>query len=276
MIARVDMGKGKAILRGTLVLVASVIVAMAGGCAGDDEDAEQQSSVGVRGESCASTVDCGSGLACVGGVCSIRTFGISQTQSECVHIACRTVDECLPVGCGSLEESCAAGSTYSCAQFEATCRLESYVCESDRCVQLCTSSTQCSFGACVNGRCIECGTDDDCGFDDVCVENHCIRGCKEKSDCPAFYDCRDERCVEVGCASNRECIAHTGSTRATCQNKECVVPCETDIQCDSPSAFEFMACLNGKCTALGCESDVECRIIMNTQILGGDAECRRR
>jgi hypothetical protein len=252
--------------------LAWLITSLAGGCGGKDEGG---SGLGVRGETCRSTKDCGSGLACIGSMCSIRSFNLSRTQNECVAIACRTVEDCLPSDCRSLGTACDGGDTAACSQYDLYCDVAQHACENDQCVDVCTLDAQCYSGTCVNGRCAGCATDVDCDSAESCIDGTCVyTACQEKADCPIFYDCQSGHCVEVGCANDRECIADTGTTRATCQNKECVVPCETDIQCDNPNAYNFTACIQGRCTPIGCESDSECRIIMNTSDFGGDAECR--
>jgi hypothetical protein len=254
-----------------------LLAGLAPACGGDDETGE--SKAGVRGESCTSSKDCGSGLACIGSVCSIRTFEVTaRTQYQCVLIECRRVDDCLPSYCASLQAQCNAGNQTACAQVSTDCRADLHDCRNDACVLTCNTESDCLYGTCVNGECTDCATDTDCYITgQVCVDNQCTAGCSEKADCPVFHDCVNRRCVNVGCSSDRECVAATGSTRATCASKECVVPCETDIQCDSDplNSFDFTACIQGRCTPLGCQTDAECRIILGTSSLGLDAECRQ-
>ena len=38
------------------------------------------------------------------------------------------------------------------------------------------------------------------------------------------------------------------------------MPCETDLECGSPTNFSFFACIDKQCTYVGCESDKDCRL----------------
>lgn len=258
-----------------LVLCALAAVGATSGCGDSSESTAASSGKGVRGESCVATPDCGGGLACVAGVCSVRTFELMVTQNECVRIGCREAKDCLPRNCRTLETACDGGDAFACDEYDAQCDASQYLCESDQCVQLCDTSAECP-GTCVEGRCADCGSDDDCGGDYICVDRQCVQGCEEKADCPFFHDCQAGQCAYTGCSTNRECIAATGSARAICDATECVVPCDTDIECDEPYSFDFVQCVSGRCMPIGCESDAECRIRLDVDLTEDpdDAECR--
>jgi hypothetical protein len=240
----------------------------AGGACSTEEEAPRR---GQRGESCAGTADCAGGLACVLGTCSVQAFELTVTEQACVRVQCREAADCWPDVCSGYEERCDDGEALACAQFESSCN---FACQGEKCERLCETDGQCLGQTCVSGRCTECARDDDCFGDDSCIDNVCISGCKEKADCPIFHDCENAVCVFVGCASDRECIAATGTARATCQEQTCVVPCSTDIECDSPSNYGYSACVSGRCRPIGCETDAECRILLGVHGTREDAECR--
>jgi hypothetical protein len=131
----------------------ALLAGFEGGCAGD-EDTTGSNRAGVRGEACQSTRDCEGGLACVGGICSVRTFSLTVTQKECVRIQCRTVADCMPSYCEDYETACADGDAYTCDLFDTQCE---WACESERCQKLCDTDSQCSGDACVSGRCTPIG-----------------------------------------------------------------------------------------------------------------------
>lgn len=223
-----------------------------------------------RGESCAARHDCKGGLACVANVCQESKFELKPTGNECVPIDCRTDDECCQTSdfCDDLASECDMGITTSCDQFDQLCRCDAR-CEDNQCVERCDSDTDCfTNGGCVGGRCVECQEDDDC-FEGFCVDNACEPDCDDDLDCPVFHECQGRVCVEVGCKTDRECIAAEGNVLAFCEDTECKVPCDSDLECGSPDAFAFRACVDKMCVDVGCEDDAECRVR-----LGRDAECR--
>ena len=63
---------------------------------------------------------------------------------------------------------------------------------------LCEDSEHCGLArACLDGRCVACTTDSDCGGEEACVLEHCVQatrmGCRSRRDCPS-----GERCVLTG------------------------------------------------------------------------------
>jgi hypothetical protein len=46
---------------------------------------------------------------------------------------------------------------------------------------------------------------------------------------------------------------------------DCLVPCQSDLECDSATQFKFKACIQGYCKDVGCETDEECRIFLKAQ-----------
>lgn len=272
-------------MRGTVLVFASLLV-LPLGCE-KDEDTDTVAK-GVRGEACLSHEDCGSHLVCGEDfTCADGDFKLEPTGKICVGIQCRVPKDCCPEPselCDQYEDLCddGDGDSTSCDMYEMYCECDedSWRCETDLCVSLCEEDEDCTGGFCVAKRCAECKGDDDCSGDDLCVDNQCQPGCTDDLDCPVFYACQASQCVEVGCKTDRECIAHTRNVRAFCNpDKECRVPCDSDFECEDP--YEFVdpkVCVKGLCEDVGCESASECRLRLGVQ--GNpdgffmDAECR--
>jgi hypothetical protein len=109
----------------------------------------------------------------------------------------------------------------------------------------------------------------------TCKDSLCVAGCELDEECPRFNRCEDGACLEVGCVTDRECVAATGSALSTCVATECRQPCETDLECAAVVGFNFRGCVGGFCEDLGCETDEECRIRLSIpQTSGDEAECR--
>jgi hypothetical protein len=206
------------------------------------------------------------------------------TGKECVRIECREPQDCCPelsLQCETLQELCGTGDTLACQQFETACVCDvlSWACEEDQCVEVCSNrGAYCQTGGiCDGSRCVDCLSDIDCLSTQICTANECVTECTEQSDCPYFYDCQGGACVRVGCSNNRECVAATRNVLAFCDTERmCQVPCATDLECDSPQSFNFMACIAGLCQSVGCETNDECRVLLRAGELGDDfeAECR--
>ena len=251
----------------------------------EDKAATSAPSLGRRGESCTSTIDCAPGLACVNEVCTVGDFVYQPTGKECVRIECRTPEDCCPEPpsyCVQLQQECAQGLTVSCSSWQTYCTCDPTVwaCDENQCVEVCANrGALCNIrGICDGSRCVQCLMNTDCfSSNEVCTGNECVSQCEEQADCPYFHDCQNGACVEVGCSNDRECIAFTRNVLAYCDpEKECQIPCATDIECDSATSFDFTACINGLCQSVGCDSDEECRILLRVGSLGNDfeAECR--
>lgn len=230
----------------------------------DETEEAVQPVFSQKGETCERSADCATGLACQSHVCVEVNIALTATSNECVAIECRSVDDC-----------CSNSSNPDLCKEQARC-------QEDSCVQVRTCQDayyDCYSGdQCVNGLCVECAIDDDCGFNQACSENRCVAACQRDSDCWLFQACQNGTCAEVGCKSDRECIASTGNAQALCRDSECTVPCATNLECANLSNFNFEACINSVCTSLGCETDGECRVRLGAYLggarSGSDAECR--
>jgi len=268
---------------GILSLGFAAVLLAAAGCG--DDDTEKVAAVtgsGQRGESCRVHADCVPGLACVGKVCSVGAFGLTASGSECVQIECRTAIDCCPeppAACTSYKQICdSSGDPTYCNlyQTQCVCTEADWGCENDKCVERCTTSSDCSLSnSCVNSKCVECASDDDCGTNFACKDQECVPKCKDSDECEYFHECLEGTCVETGCKTDRECQAASNNVLSVCREKECVTPCASDIECDQPRKYGYSACIDNLCVDIGCVSDEECRILLGVQAgRGTDAACR--
>ena len=105
-----------------------------------------------------------------------------------------------------------------------------------------------------------------------------MAACTIDENCPLLHTCKDGKCVETGCKSDRECAFMTKNPRGICSDGKCQIPCDTDSDCsvaaDPTSAFQV--CDTGQCVFVGCESDAECRALLGLENQPGTAHavCR--
>jgi hypothetical protein len=263
---------------GYLIGLGSVLAFLSATCGGSGSSSNPTTGA-ASGESCRSRADCAQGLACIAKVCTLDDSGLVPTGKECVSIECAVSSDCCPEPssyCQSLEQNCKLGDSYSCQQYQqlCSCQPEHWSCETDHCVELCETSTDCQQGTCVALKCVQCGVDADCPSSMSCKQQKCVPKCTDSTGCPYFHQCIDGGCVETGCANDRECIAVTGNVLALCADTECKVPCESDVQCGL-TATDIEACIGGFCVSVGCESDEECRLLLGVQAgKGAEAVCR--
>jgi hypothetical protein len=250
-------------------------------CGDDDEKPAAVTGGAQRGESCQAHYDCAAGLACVSKVCSVSDFPLVPIKRECVSVECRNAKDCCPTppaSCPTYKANCDAGITSYCTLYETNCVCTEadWSCENDLCVERCTTSSDCSSGdSCVDSKCAECATDDECGTSSACKDQRCVPKCESNDDCQYFHDCVAGTCVEVGCKTTRECQAAMSNVLSACVDGECHTPCQSDVECDKPRDYGYSKCINGSCTDVGCESDEECRILLKVQAgRGVDAVCR--
>ena len=110
---------------------------------------------------------------------------------------------------------------------------------------------------------MQCSSDDSCSGDQKCVNGECKGPCQGDGDCPGFQRCINQQCTDGACQTNRECVAFTKNVEATCgTDGKCIVPCTTDLECGNPRNFRFYSCVNNQCLFLGCETDKDCRLIL--------------
>ena len=256
---------------------------------GDDPNQSEPARGARKGEACQTTNDCGAGLACVpagsggGGVCVLGVFSVTQTAKECAVTECTAPTDCCgtpPSKCTSLLQQCGAlqdagvqPPVSQCLEYErdCTCDPARRDCENNKCVTKCADNAECSASGagriCAGGKCVQCGSDSDCtagGNSELkCVSGSCEPPCQGDGDCPGFERCMAGTCTEGACQTNRECIAATRNVEASCgTDGKCIVPCTTDLECGSPRNFRFFSCVSGQCLYLGCESDKDCRLLL--------------
>jgi hypothetical protein len=95
--------------------------------------------------------------------------------------------------------------------------------------------------------------------------------CKDDANCPLLFACKDNACVQTGCSSDRECAFITKNSHAVCRDKKCQSPCEADADCAGSAGTPitaavssgFEVCDQGECKFVGCETDTECRALLN-------------
>jgi len=246
------------------------------GCSKDDSNDRRLSQ---KGETCQTTNDCAGGLSCIPattgpsggvGVCVTGEFKIAQTTKECAVIQCAQPVDCCPTpppSCQLLQAACAdAGATsFACEEYDAECKCDAsrYDCTDGQCKGRCQADTDCGAGKCSGGRCVQCVDDSTCTNGKTCVNGACQAPCTSDGDCPAFNRCNAGKCVDSGCKSDRECVAATRNVEATCgTDGKCIIPCQTDLECGSPKAYQFYSCINRQCVYVGCASDKDCELYL--------------
>jgi hypothetical protein len=273
-----------------IVLGVTVVTAGIYGCS-SDSDTKTSGGTSRKGERCQNTGDCVGGLACLpngssgGGTCVVGLFQIAPLAKECARVQCQTVADCctnLGSGCDELKKECDAevdagfgnqvGGVCDNYKSECGCDDNSKACESGQCISKCIDDTSCrNKGAgltkCLGGKCGQCGTDDDCktvGSNYTCVNAVCQPPCQNDGDCTdnTFDRCLNGKCIAGGCQNNRECVAATGNVESTCgTDGKCIVPCQTDLECGSPTNYQLFSCIQNKCQFVGCDDDKECELL---------------
>ena len=234
---------------GTLGLLGCLFTA----CSADKSTTQGSSRLSRKGESCQSSVECDTGFVCVRNTCSVSDYMLMPTGKQCVLVSCHEAADCCPtapVGCASLLQQCEAGVTFECQQYQTLCVCDAtkFSCTDGKCVQGCTppDGVTTTFDTCKNmgagfsclaGKCVECTKDTDCPVAGtamrVCKDNKCQIKCAKDTDCDPFYTCDmgTSACVYSGCSTKLECVSKTGNPLATCTNKQCDVPCQSDPEC---------------------------------------------
>jgi hypothetical protein len=256
-----------------------VAVAVAWGCSSSD-DASFSSGQSRKGEACQVTADCLSGLACqpssfgAGGVCVVAVFNVSPTAKECVLSQCTVAADCCPPPsslCSQLLKECGDGGPdfEPCIEYDQLCKcnISKRDCQNNRCITFCGSDAECGSTAnahkCAGGACVECANDTDCANGSPCIDGSCRPPCTGDGDCPGFERCIEQKCIEAGCQTDRECISATRNVEATCgTDGKCILPCQTDLECGNPKDYSFFSCINAQCIYTGCQTDKDCRLLL--------------
>ena len=261
------------------------------------ERTEVQVGTGTRGESCQTRIDCEQGLICIENRCQPTEYEIQQTDKECAVIECESPEDCCDpenpffesTTCVGYHNQCVnIGTPFACDQEMLFCTCRGHSCVDEKCVYEppCNDASTCSllpYGdgrifCSADSRCVECIDDDDCDTDDSCVDEQCVGSCENDLECPYFHRCQNGACEEVGCTTDRECVAYNGTVLSICEGGECLQSCDNDLECSSPDNFQFRKCIGGYCKDIGCVTDEECRlrlrILMPDPGTAVDVQCR--
>jgi hypothetical protein len=220
-----------------------------------------------RGDPCQVLNDCKEPLLCIGGRCLDASLHVKATDKQCVAVECIDTADCCPPhskpdqeACDARKKSCGSDS-FCLDQWAEDCKCQ-HTCKDHWCVATkptgssCSTQFACVSGKCVDGTCVECKHDADCGDGYLCKSGSCAAGCRRDEQCGALERCDDARCVARGCLDDRECIEQLGARDARCQQGACIVPCADDAACVALGSL--MICHDGACTSLGCERDSDC------------------
>jgi len=265
-----------AVFVSTFVTLGGLLVSLAN-CSDDPEQTEPGRGA-RKGEACQTTNDCAPGLSCVPGtngatICVLSSFTVAQTAKECAITECTTAADCCTPNpsCDQYAAQCAdagPGSAF-CTFYETQCSCNTRDCKNNKCIVKCNTNSQCTGTGknyCQAGECVQCSTDDQCGGAGStlkCVNGSCQGPCQTDGDCPGFQRCVNTQSTDGACQTNRECVAFTRNVEATCgTDGKCIVPCTTDLECGNPRDFRFYSCVAGQCLFLGCETDKDCRLIL--------------
>jgi hypothetical protein len=174
-------------------------------------------------------------------------------QGACAYTAPCSADALVPGGC----------ATYSRSgrPLNPICDVDGTdLCQPGSVDPLCVEDEDCEQIAVTDDPTDTCVADE-C----TCFQGGCFRKCTEDLDCRASRRCDTTAavCVPVdGCATDATCQASMNDVRATCVDRVCTLPCETDLDC-SPAGltdgrFNDTVCHQGMCQHIGCSSDNEC------------------
>lgn len=219
-------------------------------------DEETKTERGQLGENCTRADDCGSGLACVAGVCAseglLGVMDAGQTEprgaegESCARRAdCRSGLACVAAVCvaeGSMPQGANPG--------EAGGRNET-----------CSTHRDCQAGlGCYGSRCREKNADLTV-TGKACVRANCI----EAADCCEFFtpsvSCPmyEANCLaDAGVASDNACRWYDlyCTCTETCVDNLCVQPqCQTDVDC----GISGDVCVGGACHECAADADCEYR-----------------
>lgn len=242
------------------------------------------------GESCQSTSECAGSYVCRGSVCAVSTVGITPNNKVCELVQCTTAQDCCLTPsqfCPTYAADCEAGVTAECTYYQENCVCDTTLntCTGGQCVSTatCTVDTDCTRAGlthCLAGKCVACAQDSQCPTGDVCVSNVCVPSCATTADCQAFYDCENSSCVFKGCTENRECIVDLDNPQAFCNQAvsphTCSAPCVNDVACFNPQRpttvgtsgndYSYQLCIGGNCQNAGCDTDDECKALLEATI----------
>jgi hypothetical protein len=184
--------------------------------------------------------------------------------------------------CATYKMNCDTDPIF-CNTYRSLCECNKE-CMDEQCVAAapgCMSNAECTSQQtpyCVDSKCRQCDTDSACpGAGNKCVEGVCMAACTIDENCPLLHACQAGACVDTGCKSDRECAFITKNSRAVCLETKCQAPCDVDADCAGDKNTKgFQVCEQGQCVFVGCETDVECRALLDLESQPGTAHavCR--
>jgi hypothetical protein len=243
--------------------------------------------LGGTGESCQAKNDCASDLSCIANICRKLELSLSRTPKSCFRVECANKADCCAtfapnVNCETYRKNCEMDPIF-CNTYRSLCECNRD-CEEEQCVMAaagCQTSAECTSAQtpfCLEGKCRQCDKDSACaGPGTKCVEGVCTAACAIDENCPPLHGCDNGVCVETGCKSDRECAFMQKNPLAVCRDSDCQVPCDTDSNCMGQQGEDgFQICEDGQCEFVGCESDAECRALLELDSQPGTthAVCR--
>ena len=259
-------------------LVLLLVSLMGLSCTKDENPVQSRKS--RRGETCSSTNDCNTTLACVNQVCIQDEYPVSVEAKSCILIECQTTDDCCSSqaindgDCRFFTELCSDQRSECSRQLE-TCNTSKSDCllnEGDNCLNAveeclrneaggceylfseCTTLCQDTLQICEFSN--NCSSSEACEYADAscecskeCIDNLCLTKrlqCDEASDCSGSQICVTGKCVE--------CVGDDGcGDREICNDGICEAGCTRDSECPI-----FSECINSHCEERGCVSNREC------------------
>lgn len=211
--------------------------------------------------SCVLDADCGAGEVCNAGTCEPCADCVCATNADCAEgqtcnlATGECVDTaCVPKGDLCVQEVCdAEGCTdvpcdLGCAPGTTQAGCECVV-------STCESSADCEGAPCVDGACLPCGSDADCGEGEICLDSGACSAatrCGDDSDCGAEEQCTNDGVCEgrPQCTLDRNC-----DDNELCIGGQCVLAPECSADAECPDGFE---CVGGNCFEELCRGPEDC------------------
>lgn len=208
----------------------------------------------------------------------------------------------------SIYEDALEGLAGTCIQFSVLCETCGKCPQKDGKICFCNNYTDCEecqdciSGLCVNrcpdllcidDKCVNCGDNDDCPNNQICVGGKCdcppnqpyfdevaqkCYGCQNDGECGPCYRCIDGNCVRLNCICDEDldkCVECNAASECPLPNQccvnnkcvccpgyiwdhvlgECVIEpeCTSDEDCDDPCKM----CVNGECVDIPCPTEGE-------------------
>ena len=248
-------------------------------CDGVDDDCDGLVDELLPCAACVEDADCEGSIAgaqCVDGVCEVcdpADHGGCEGNALCCGVGVGLF-ACQPTSHGSAPgEQCGA-----CGEACVILRDGQRIDNADNCNE---RTCGCGFGAacaepapfCVNGNCLECLGDDDCGPDALCCDGQCqstdpdtqCEGCGEPCAREISNRCEDRTCLcgntpaclgaRAACIDSPTCVGDPESPVCDPRDAQCE-ECATNLDCLDP---DRPACVDRQCRACIDDLDAFCQ-----------------